>query len=123
MTRLLRTFKEIGLTVGAIGGTLCIGLAAASMMFNLTPLIVQSGSMEPTVSTGSLLVTQRTPAAELRKFAKYHDFRPNGKPSVSGETATVKVQLFDAGGQQVGEVEWAFVQEGGHWKLKSAPLP
>lgn len=67
MTRLLRTFKEIGLTVGAIGGTLCIGLAAASMMFNLTPLIVQSGSMEPTVSTGSLLVTQRTPAAELRK--------------------------------------------------------
>jgi hypothetical protein len=63
------------------------------------------------------------PAAELRKFAKYHDYRPSAKPTVSGETATVKVHLFDANSQQVGEVEWTFVQEGGHWKLKSAPLP
>ena len=59
--------KEIALTVGAIGGLACIALAGASLVFGLTPLIVQSGSMEPTVPTGSLLITRTTPASDLRK--------------------------------------------------------
>ena len=66
MTRGLRVLKEIVLTVGAIGGLACIALALASLLFGLTPLIVQSGSMEPTVPTGSLLVTRTTPASDLR---------------------------------------------------------
>lgn len=67
MTRALRVLKEIALTVGAIGGLACIALAVASLLFGLTPLIVQSGSMEPTVPTGSLLITRTTPAIDLRK--------------------------------------------------------
>lgn len=62
-----RRLKELALTLGAIGGLACILLAIAALAFSLTPLVVQSGSMEPTVATGSLLITQKTPATELRR--------------------------------------------------------
>ncbi|MFL6090588.1 MAG: signal peptidase I [Aeromicrobium sp.] len=66
MTDALRRTKEILLTAGAIGGLVCILFALSCVVFGLTPLIVQSGSMEPTVKTGSLLITRDTPAAQLR---------------------------------------------------------
>ena len=59
--------KELALTVGAVGGLACILFALAALGFGLTPLVVQSGSMEPTVSAGSLLVNETTPAADLRR--------------------------------------------------------
>jgi signal peptidase I len=59
--------KEAALTVGAIGGLACIALAISAVTFGLSPLVVQSGSMEPTVATGSLLITQKTPASELER--------------------------------------------------------
>lgn len=59
--------KEGLLTIGAVGGLACILLAIGALAFGLTPLIVQSGSMEPTVTTGSLLITQKTPADKLRR--------------------------------------------------------
>jgi hypothetical protein len=62
------------------------------------------------------------PAAELRKYAAY-TFKPNGKPTVSGDTATAKVRVLDDKDHQVAEVEWTLVREGDRWKLKSAPLP
>lgn len=71
LTRFLRATphraKELALTVGAIGGLACISLAVAALTFGLSPLVVQSGSMEPTVATGSLLITQKTPASELKR--------------------------------------------------------
>lgn len=62
-----RRLKEVALTVGAIGGLACIALAISALTFGLSPLVVQSGSMEPTVATGSLLITQKTPASELKR--------------------------------------------------------
>lgn len=62
------------------------------------------------------------PTAELRKLAKY-TCKVDGKPTISGDTATVKIKLLDAKEQEVGQVEWTLVREGGNWKLKSAPLP
>lgn len=59
--------KELALTLGALGGLACILFAICAVVFGLTPLIVQSGSMEPTVTTGSLLITKKTPASELRR--------------------------------------------------------
>jgi len=53
--------------VGALGGLACIAFAICAVTLGLTPLIVLSGSMEPTVTTGSLLVTQKTPATELKR--------------------------------------------------------
>lgn len=61
-----RGARELVLTVGAIGGSVCIVFALAALVFGLTPLIVQSGSMEPTITTGSLLITQKTPASGLK---------------------------------------------------------
>jgi hypothetical protein len=63
------------------------------------------------------------PAAEQSKYAKY-SYRAEGDPTVSGDTATVKVKLRDAkSDNEAGIVEWTFVNEGGQWKIKSAPLP
>jgi hypothetical protein len=63
------------------------------------------------------------PAAEQRKYGKY-TYRAEGKPAVTGDTATVQVKLRDAkSDQEAGIVEWTFVKEGGNWKIKSAPLP
>ena len=67
MTIPFHRLKEIALTAGAIGGLACILLSIGAVAFGLTPLIVQSGSMEPTVSTGSLIVARKTPAAELKR--------------------------------------------------------
>lgn len=62
-----RRVKELALTLGAIGGLACITLAISALVFGLQPLVVQSGSMEPTVAAGSLLITEKTPASELRR--------------------------------------------------------
>ena len=59
--------KEVALTAGALGGLTCIAFAICALALSLTPLIVLSGSMEPTVTTGSLLITQKTPAADLKR--------------------------------------------------------
>ncbi len=59
--------KEVALTAGALGGLTCIAFAICAMTLGMTPLIVLSGSMEPTVTTGSLLITQKTPAADLKR--------------------------------------------------------
>ena len=42
---------------------------------------------------------------------------------LSGDAATVTVELRDFDNQLVGEVQWAAVREDGRWKLQDAPLP
>lgn len=77
MSGVLRRLQGLALTLGAIGGSACIVFALICLTFGLTPLVVQSGSMEPTVATGSLLVTKTTPARDLRRgdvvTVKRHD--------------------------------------------------
>ena len=61
--------------------------------------------------------------AVRKRFAPYI-FAPAGGASISGEGATIKVKVIDEKSDNVvGEVEWTYVQEGGQWKLKAAPLP
>src|SRR5262245_6867940 len=62
---------------------------------------------------------------QRRRFAKF-SFVPviAVKPTVQGDTATVKVQVRDGATEKpVGDVDWTYVKEGGQWKLKAAPLP
>ncbi len=61
------------------------------------------------------------PAAERKKFQQHNYW--GKQASVSGDTATVTVEVYDISGTIVGEVEWTAVREGGQWKLKDAPLP
>ncbi|GAA1480088.1 hypothetical protein GCM10009624_05280 [Gordonia sinesedis] len=52
--------------MGAILGVLCIVLAIAAAATGSKPLIFRSGSMEPTISTGSLALSHPVPASEVR---------------------------------------------------------
>ncbi|ORI18646.1 signal peptidase I [Rhodococcus sp. 1163] len=60
-----RVLREILLTVGAISGLVCIGIALAAAIFGITPLVFRSGSMSPAIDTGALAFARSTPATEL----------------------------------------------------------
>jgi len=66
MSRATHRLREAALTLGAIGGALCFVAAFATVAFGVTPLVVESGSMSPTIRTGALAISRDTPAASLR---------------------------------------------------------
>ncbi|MDP3713090.1 MAG: signal peptidase I [Mycobacteriales bacterium] len=53
------------LTLGAVVGLLVTGLTVAATLTGLRPLVVRSGSMEPTISTGGMVLTRQVTAAEI----------------------------------------------------------
>ena len=57
---------EVALTLGAVLGLAVTGITVAAAQTGLRPLVVRSGSMEPTISTGSMVLVRRIPAAEIR---------------------------------------------------------
>lgn len=61
-----RVLREIALTAGAALGLLCIIAAAAAMFLGITPLIVRSGSMEPTIPTGALAIAKDVAATDIK---------------------------------------------------------
>jgi signal peptidase I len=60
-----RILREVLLWGFAVLGTLCILVTLAAVLFGSTLLIFRSGSMSPTVSTGSLALTVNTQARDL----------------------------------------------------------
>ncbi len=56
---------EVLLWVAAIGGAICIIVVIAAVFFNVTLIMFKTGSMEPTIPTGSLAVVHRIPASEV----------------------------------------------------------
>jgi signal peptidase I len=66
MSRTTHRLREAALTFGAIGGALCFVAGFATVAFGVTPLVVESGSMSPTIQTGALAISRDTPAKELR---------------------------------------------------------
>jgi hypothetical protein len=65
-----------------------------------------------------------TPTPEqLRTFQEY-SIRQNGRPKVSGTTATMPVLVysFKTKGDPAA-LEWSFEKEGDVWRIKTAPLP
>ncbi|MGL4305276.1 MAG: signal peptidase I [Mycobacteriaceae bacterium] len=57
--------RELILSVGAIAGVICVISAIAALAFDVKPLIFRSGSMSPTISTGSLALAKSVPASDL----------------------------------------------------------
>ena len=53
------------LWVASIGGVICILLVIAAVFFNITLIMFKTGSMEPTIPTGSLAVVHKIAAAEI----------------------------------------------------------
>lgn len=65
-TNRARIAREIALTLGAVIGLVCILVAAAALLLGITPLIVRSGSMEPTIPTGALAIAKDLPANDIK---------------------------------------------------------
>lgn len=65
-TNRARIAREIALTLGAVIGLVCVLVAAAALLFGITPLIVRSGSMEPTIPTGALAIAKDLPANDIK---------------------------------------------------------
>lgn len=61
------------------------------------------------------------PAGQLKRYAA-NSYEVVGSAQMSGDTATARVKVTTDDGKE-SEVEWSFVKDGEHWKLKDAPLP
>lgn len=60
-----RRLREVGLTAGAILGVVCALAASASMFLGVTPLVFRSGSMAPTIPTGSFALARPAEADQV----------------------------------------------------------
>lgn len=63
--RLLRTVPNRLLTVTAILGGLALVVVAAGFLVGVRPVFLKSGSMAPTMPTGTLALVKQVPAAQL----------------------------------------------------------
>lgn len=57
---------EVALTIGAMLGIVVTGVTVLASQTGLRPLVVRSGSMEPTIPTGAMVLVRRIDAAEIR---------------------------------------------------------
>lgn len=65
--RIYAGVRSLLLTVAAIIGGLSILVFAAALIFGVRPVVVISGSMEPGLPVGSVVLIQNTPAADVSK--------------------------------------------------------
>lgn len=63
---LVRAGSEVLLTALAVAGLAVAGLTLFASQAGVRPLVVRSGSMEPYIRTGSMVLVQRVDAASLR---------------------------------------------------------
>ncbi|MEZ2389922.1 signal peptidase I [bacterium RCC_150] len=71
-------FRSVLLSLGALLGVACILVFAVSLLFGLRPLVVVSGSMEPTIPVGSVVLSQQVPAGEIQDGSIVTVERPRG---------------------------------------------
>lgn len=57
---------NVVLTLGAIGGVLCIIGVILAWAFGINLIMFKTGSMSPTISTGSVAVVREIPASEIK---------------------------------------------------------
>lgn len=64
-SRARRLVGEVVLTITALIGVVISGLTVAATVNSIRPLVVKSGSMEPTIPSGSMVLVRRVNAAEV----------------------------------------------------------
>ena len=64
--RTVAWLAEIALTLGAVFGVAVAGITVVAARSGMQPLVVRSGSMEPTIDTGSMILVKRIDASEIR---------------------------------------------------------
>lgn len=63
--RVFGVLRSALLTAFAVLGVACLLVFVGSMIFGVRPLVVVSGSMEPTVPVGSVVLSRTVPASEI----------------------------------------------------------
>jgi signal peptidase I len=61
-----RSWVDHLLTLAALVGVVTIGVTVAAASSGLRPLVVRSGSMEPTIATGGMVLVRTIPARDIR---------------------------------------------------------
>ena len=64
--RAVTLFAEIALTLGAVFGVAVAGTTVVAARSGMQPLVVRSGSMEPTIETGSMILVKRIDAPAIK---------------------------------------------------------
>lgn len=64
--RIARVVSELALTVGSLLGVAIAVVTVLAAQSGFQPLVVRSGSMEPTIATGSMVLTEEIDASEIR---------------------------------------------------------
>ena len=59
------TWFDHVLTMAALLGIVTVGVTLAAVLLGLRPLVVRSGSMEPTIHTGSMVLVRMVPARQV----------------------------------------------------------
>lgn len=121
---LVLTLSLLGAGCGGGGGG---GVAAAADDSRLVNDVVDDfneARMDARKST-QLFAAGKMPAkAEFKKYGPLSYWPNLGAPTISGDTATMKVSVRnEITGDDVGMVVWTFVKEAEGWKIQSAPLP
>lgn len=65
-SRAASVLGEIALTIGALLGLAVMGITVAGAHTGIRTLVVRSGSMEPTIPTGSMVLVERIDATEIK---------------------------------------------------------
>ncbi|AGW40534.1 signal peptidase I [Leifsonia xyli subsp. cynodontis DSM 46306] len=81
--RPLLVLRSIVLWLAAIVGAASIVIVSCCALFQLRPEVVVSGSMEPALPVGSLVLATETPGAELRPGDIVTVARPGGRGLVT----------------------------------------
>lgn len=76
--RARRIVVEVALTLGALAGVLCVVIAVVGVSFGMSPLVVRSGSMEPTIGVGDVAIARSVPANDARVGDIVSVTRPDG---------------------------------------------
>lgn len=56
---------DLLLTLAAVLGLVVVGITVTAHMTGLRPLVVRSGSMEPTIPTGGMVLVRAIPASDI----------------------------------------------------------
>ncbi|GAB3119669.1 signal peptidase I [Glaciibacter psychrotolerans] len=63
--RIGRGLSETALNLAALGGLIALTLVALAFFFNISLIMFKTGSMSPTIPTGSVSIVHEIPAAEI----------------------------------------------------------
>ncbi len=89
--RVLRTLRGAGLWLGALIGVASAVIVIVCLLFQMRPQVVISGSMEPALPVGSLLLVAPTAADEIRPGDIVTVDRPGGRGLVTHRVVTTSV--------------------------------